>query len=132
MKYLIKNIRQSAIYSLVLLFSMACSDNDVEIHQLYGVYDYNKENYIDTIQLLKDSSYIHTHQTTNGTIYRNEGTWKFDSKLREVVFDDFIFYNEQGGDVPGFWIPKVKNVENEIRLIYASEENLYYRKPKDD
>jgi len=124
MKILIKKV---CIIILVTL-SVSCFQK-VEQEMLIGTYVFNEENCIDTIIILPNKKYIHKYKSNYGKNYKSYGNWKYDSNLKEIDFHDFVFYNDEGGDIPGLWIPKViKTRDGEIRLIYSSENEIYYKK----
>ncbi len=122
-------IKINVCFYLLLILVSSCSEN-IKPHQLAGTYVYNIPNNIDTIKILENGNYIHISQSAKGETLNNKGIWEFDQKFNEIVFNDFIFYNEDGKGACGDWISRVKNIKNEIRLIYASEEGLFYKKIK--
>ena len=121
------NIKTCIILYLMIMPFTSCT-NRVEENMLPGKYGYNRNNYLDTIEVFQDNKYLHYFILTNGE-KENTGTWKFVSKNQEIIFNDFIFFNEKGRGVAGLWISRVKKTsKGEILLIYSKENSIYYLK----
>ena len=117
----------------------------VRVEQLPGKYVYNGKGYIDSIYIMTDFTYEHVRYIGND-VFRKTGEWEvssgqnriiFKNVVFDVTFKGFVFYNEDSkrfidkwGHQPsgGSWRPRVRKIGNEIRLYYAEEHNLYYKK----
>ncbi len=116
-----------------LIATMLCSiscDTGPSVSMLIGEYHSSRRNYNDSIFIKSDHSYKHKYTTADKRIFESVGLWEYDSVASEVLFKDFIFFNEAGirEIPPGNWFSKVKGHKNEVRLIYSSENNIYYSK----
>ncbi len=111
----------------------------VNIEQLPGKYVFNETGLTDSIYIMEDLKYEHVCYIGND-IFRQIGKWEFDERARVIAFKGYVFYNEESkyidydeiGYPSSSWTPRVKKVGNEIRLYYASELNLYYKKELTD
>jgi hypothetical protein len=93
---------------------------------LDGKYCFNKGG-PDSIIIFKDHTYKHKHIAVSGIEYENHGKWSWN--ISEIDFHDFTFYNNEGpSGGNGLWISRVVNSNDEIRLIYSSENGIYYYK----
>lgn len=97
---------------------------------LAGKYCFNHRDDRDSLFLNADNTYTHKfHTYKNGTFDEN-GTWSFDAATNQVTFENFVFFNEEGADnPPGIWHSTVEvTKDNEVRLLYAPEHQVYYYK----
>ncbi|XHR97704.1 hypothetical protein ACFJIV_14210 [Mucilaginibacter sp. UC70_90] len=110
--------------AVCLLCFISCSNN-IDPNQLAGTYITNNGS-SESIIITKDHAYKHIFRTKSGCAFENKGTWTYDSRTKQISFNYFIFQL----DMPaGTWVSKVKTTyKGEIRLIYSSEEDLYYMK----
>lgn len=122
------NLKMCIVLNLLIMVFISCT-NRVEENMLPGKYGYNRSNYLDTIEVFQNNKYLHYFISTSGEKKENTGTWKFDLKNQKIVFDDFVFFNEEGESVAGLWISRVKKTnKGEIWLIYSKENRIYYLK----
>jgi len=85
----------------------------------------------DSLFVNLDGSYIHKYSSKQGEIFQSSGDWEYDSIRQRVIFKDFRFFSDMGADdlPPGEWRPKIDySNSNEVRLIYSSEDNVYFKK----
>ena len=93
---------------------------------LYGKYSFN-DGELDSIILSKDHTYKHKHITSSGKEYENSGQWKWN--INEIDFKDFTFYNDEGqSGGNGLWISRVEITNDEVRLVYSSENDRCFLK----
>lgn len=122
---------QSNYFYLVFLlatFLISCSPKIAE-SDLIGSYSYIKAGSRDTIFILDYYKYIQKYINQKDTIYTLEGTWSFSNKGQEIKFSEYRTINYQDIEGPkGTWFAKVKKVEDEIHIMYSSEDNIYYFK----
>jgi hypothetical protein len=93
--------------------------------ELTGIYAYNRDR-IDSIYLFENMTYKHIHCTEDKKIFSQEGTWKIVHNY--VAFDKFTFFTYHGSAATGNWNSRIEKAGGEIRLIYASDSGLYYKK----
>jgi hypothetical protein len=96
-----------------------------------GKYCLNAPPFNDSLFLTEDSTYLHKFITSNGSLYQVRGKWKYNSNTDEILFRDFVFFNDSGTDKlpPGNWFSKVYiSDEGEVRLVYSSEDNIWFIK----
>lgn len=98
--------------------------------KLIGKYCFNRNNNRDSIFIFEDNKYKHQYINSDGKLFFTEGEWEYDSLSSEILFKDFAFLNEEGADnLPrGNWFSKVDLVDDEIRLMYSAENNIYFLK----
>lgn len=110
-----------------------CS-NHPDPKMLVGKYYFNKfskdfEN--DLLLVNGDSSYTHRFLASDGHVWEANGSWEYDSIGGEVLFKNFRFFIDSGPTdlPPGNWYSKVTvTEEGEVRLIYSSENNIFFSK----
>ncbi len=119
----------SRLFIVFFLFLFSCCDC-VKQNQLPGKYFHNQgvDEFSDSIEILPDNTYVHKYQHAGGKKYKSAGKWSFN--VCQITFEDFIFYNREGGDGKGgLWISRVEDAgDGEIRLNYAREHGIYYEK----
>ena len=131
---------------LFLILVIACLSSiltdvgsKVTIKQLPGKYVYNATGFTDSIYIMEDFKYEHVCYIGNN-VFRQTGEWEFNARANVIDFEGYVFYNEGSKyinyDEIGYpsapWSSRVKRAGNEIRLYYASELNLYYKKELTD
>jgi hypothetical protein len=104
---------------------------------LYGKYSYkeNKKSFEnDFIYIYPEGNYKHQFYSTNGQVYECKGKWTYDSLGCEILFEDFEFFNNQGsrGLPLGNWYSRIQVEDNNIKLMYSSEQNIHYSKAIED
>jgi hypothetical protein len=97
----------------------------------YSFNRFNKDSHNDSLFVNDDSTYKHKFRTDDGRVFEINGAWEYDSVGQEILFKDFRFLTDAGPTdlPPGNWYSKVIVTENgEIRLMYSSENNIYFSK----
>lgn len=116
----------------IFLFSCtSCPDISNQLPGKYFFNEYGNDSDVDIIELFDDNSYTHTFLSKRGQVFENSGKWEFNSLNCEILFSDFIFYNKAGpvfGSLGGNWYSRVRLEEDRIKLMYSSENNIYYNK----
>ena len=112
---------------LIALISISCK-SQVDREGLIGEYVWN-EGRPDTLRLNSDGTYLYWVTTDSDKVLKNSGEWNLNPEGNEVRFDDFSFLTD--GYPKGIWYSRLRVTNNEIDLMYASEENIYFRKLKD-
>jgi hypothetical protein len=117
------------LLGVVLLIVLSCSSKLNKEH-LPGKYCFNRNDNRDSIFIFKDNTYKHQYINRYGKLFFIEGEWEYDSLDSKILFKDFTFFNEQGADeLPrGNWYSKVRLVNGEVKLMYSSEDNIYFYK----
>jgi hypothetical protein len=128
-KLIIKMKRLFVMICIIPLIVLGCSSK-ADKEQLIGKYCFNRNDNRDSIFIFKDNKCKHQYINSYGKVFFIEGEWEYDSLSSEILFKDFTFFNEQGADeLPrGNWYSKVHLVDNEIRLMYSVEDNIYFYK----
>ncbi|HTD98845.1 MAG TPA: hypothetical protein VK668_06140 [Mucilaginibacter sp.] len=111
---------------LVVILFLFLSNHDYKTNEpemLFGKYCFNNGG-TDSIIIYKDHTYKHKYVTGSNKVYEGTGKWKWN--INEIDFHDFTFYNDKGSAGSGLWISKVESTDNEIKLIYSSENDIYY------
>lgn len=113
-----------------IIIILGCTQKGVDPKMLIGSYCFNEGNDNDSLFLYADKTYTHKFIASNAKVFEAKGEWRYDSLGNEVTFEDFIFFNDEGADnPPGLWYSKVSlTKEGEIRLIYSSENNIFFSK----
>lgn len=95
---------------LTALVLWTCSDNDklVDQKRLIGRYVIQTHK-LDTIDINSNGTFIHYYENQ-----RLPGKWTYDSVSQYLRLSDFWYSN-------GHWHTKVRQKENEIHLIYATD-----------
>jgi len=119
---------------LSIAIAMGCSSHQ-DSKGLVGTYCFNrfsKNSRNDSLFVNNDNKYKHKFWASNGQVFEASGVWKYDSVEQEIQFMDFMFFNDYGSNLPpGNWFSKVLIADNgEIRLMYSSENNIYFMKVK--
>lgn len=115
---------------IIPLIVLGCSSKPNR-EQLVGKYCFNKTDNRDSIFINNDNTYKHTYITSDGKLLEIIGNWEFDSNTSEILFKEFMFFNDHGGtyeSTRGNWYSNVKLIDDEIRLIYSAENNIYFYK----
>jgi hypothetical protein len=113
-------------FVLVVILFLFLSNHDYKTNEpemLFGKYSFNNGG-TDSIIIYKDHTYKHKYITASNKVYEGTGKWKWN--INEIDFHGFTFYNDKGPAGSGLWISKVESTDNEIRLIYSSENDIYY------
>ncbi|MBI1768933.1 MAG: hypothetical protein HY015_09700 [Bacteroidetes bacterium] len=108
--------------TIILLLFASCGDR-IEREKLIGRYVWN-DGRIDTLELRADGTYEYW-TFKPGRKLANSGTWKFNSVLNEVEFEDFRFLTDNIPD--GNWFSRVRSRNNEVHLIYAIDGDIYLK-----
>jgi hypothetical protein len=124
------------ILTTMLLGALLCLScaNHPDVKLLVGSYSYNifsKDSKRDSLYLNSNYTYKHVFHTTDNRIVQSSGNWEYDSLGGEVLFKNFQFFDESGSSEfpPGNWYSSVTVTKNgEVRLIYSSENNVYFSK----
>lgn len=85
----------------------------------------------DSIFIYADRTYRYQYIASNGNVFEREGEWKHDSLSCEILFKNFLFYSDEKSFTQahgGNWFSRVQVIDGEIRLMYSSEDNIYYAK----
>jgi hypothetical protein len=118
------------ILSFLLVTSIACKNRQESV-KLIGKYCFNREMNRDSIFINSDKTYRHTYSSSDGRVFENNGTWKYDSTNSEILFEEFTFFNDSGSDglPPGNWYSRIHvTTSGQIRLMYSAESDIYYFK----
>lgn len=119
------------IIILIFLLSavFACSQS-IDENRMYGTYKWNKGN--ENMALSLEHDHTNRYGLVNDSTgqFGIVGTWEFRSINNELVLRNFQFLNGDGrSEFPrGNWFSQVKEFEGEIRLIYSSENELFFLK----
>lgn len=105
---------------LTLILFSSCSQK-VDKEQLVGKYVSN--THPDIIELKSDFTYLHSLKGKD-TTYLDSGTWKLDESGNNIIFKNFTFFDDIP---PGNWYSKIK-IDDGIKLMYSSEDNVFYKK----
>ncbi len=108
--------------SIVILTS--CSDR-ITKNQLIGIYSWNNSQKGE-LTINSDLSYSYKFDLVQNDTIQNTGTWEFDSLKQEILFHDFRFSIDD--KVKGIWISRVREKNQQIHLIYASDSDIYLKK----
>lgn len=107
-----------------MIYITGCRDATSEM--MIGKYSHNgNEN--DSIFIFKNNIYKQKKVSYTGEIFRNQGTYTFNTT--RIVFHKYIFYHDGGPGMRGDWDSRIRLVDQEIRLIYSNEDDIYYFKP---
>jgi hypothetical protein len=117
---------------LLLSFSAisfnGCSSGSIPTPKmLVGKYFYShngKPSLNECIWIYPDGSYKY-QLTDSGQVFEVKDRWKFDSAYCEISFKKFRFRPDGPS---GTWISRVRMDGTEIKLMYSSEDNIYYSK----
>lgn len=108
----------------ILLFSFVSCGEKVDKEQLYGHYELSHWSK-DTLELKTDGTYYYRIYLDNRKL-ENSGNWKLNVTGNEIKFEKFSFLGD--GLPKGNWFSKLRTDGDEIHLMYASEENIYFKK----
>lgn len=111
-------------FILCLFVLTACSNTFPET-SIVGEYLLNQSGYTDRIRINSNKTYEHV-VNIEGERFVNKGKWSHKSK--EILFENFCFYNSEGSSGKGLWISEIKELEDTLALVYAEEEGMYYKK----
>lgn len=116
----------SKIFIIIIAIGFLSCSSKITNEELIGKYCWNNsENGV--LEIFDNGAYKYEIKT-NGQILENTGTWKLDSNINEIHFYEFSFISDK--QKKGTWISRIRQRDNEIHLMYASEENIYLRKIK--
>ena len=129
-------MRNKIILLLLLLYSIiiGCCSSSPNTQTLVGKYffnNYKNDSLKEFIVIYPDKTYKHQFKSDNGNVFENKGIWSYDSIGCEILFNDFLFFNNEGslyGNKGGNWYSRIKMNDNEIKLMYSSENNIYFSK----
>src|SRR5690606_8409494 len=120
-------------FVVVVVVCLSCNpmNEQIEFGDIPGRYVFHKfqqDLSYDSLVLFPDSTYSQMFLTSRGEVFRNTGTWSF-RENSEVVFKDFRFFTDTGHQRgTGNWFAWVVRKREEIRIIYSSEDEEYYRR----
>jgi len=102
----------------------------IGVSNLPGRYAHNENSEIDSIIINSAKIYTHKYYRSDGEVFESSGTWRYDSSINYIFFEEFVFFTDQGAaDIKGTWSSEVVAQDGEIRLIYSDEGSIfYYRK----
>lgn len=112
-----------------LVLAIGCSTK-FDSRILIGKYYFDGQKYSDTIFIQDSGRYIHKCITNNGDVVQFTGSWEYNNATNEVLFKDFMDLGTLADGLrPANWYSKIKlTSDGEVRLVYSSENNIYYRK----
>ena len=114
--------------AFLIVCSGACAQIPIE-RDIPGIYSLSNFP-TDTLFVKSDNTYRHK-VAIGGRIFEGIGKWKYDSTSGWATFEDFVFYNGTGKDLPpGYWITKVVGKGEDVKLIYSDENNVRFDKCK--
>lgn len=117
--------------SFLLIILFACSSAPSK-DLLIGKYCLNRAENRDSIFINKDYTYKHKYLSHTGKKFEIKGTWEYLPNTSEILFKEFLFFNDSEIDerLKGNWFSKVliDAKTKEIRLMYSSENNIYFFK----
>lgn len=120
------------IVSLFLLVILGCFSKPDKA-SLVGKYCFNRSDSRDSIFINIDSTYTHQYISSEGEVFKVTGKWEYVSIDNEILFKDFVFFTDSGAsdEPPGNWFSRIRTVgDTEIRLMYSSEDNIFFYKKK--
>ena len=103
----------------------SCGDK-IDEEKLYGQYVFSHWSK-DTLDIRPNGTYYYRTYVED-KILKNEGNWKLNSIGTEINFENFSFLTN---GLKGNWYSLIRTQDAEIHLMYASEENIYFKKIKD-
>jgi len=122
---------------ILLIVIVSCSfkqkEAPVNPELLSGKYCHSHDRR-DSIFIYPDKRYRHTYHRTDGIVYSQINTWRYEPNINDVFFESFLFYND-GENVDtvrynGSWSSKVFVTEaGQVKLRYS--ESVYYVKTKE-
>ncbi len=113
------------VFLIIMSIGLLSCSSKISKEDLIGTYSWNNSQN-GKLEILDNGTYKYQVNIGNRQINKNEGTWTLGSNNREIRFSDFSFITDGLGK--GIWISRIKKKENEVHLIYASEENIYLKK----
>jgi|GEM_PF-1487411 len=118
-----------SLFCLSFAVALGCTRPRPDLKMFVGKYCFSRD-VKDSIIISTDSTYRHKFSASNGRVFEAAGKWEYDSIGQEIRFEDFIFFNDNGSDglPPGNWFSRVQMDDNEVRLMYSSEDNIYFLK----
>lgn len=113
----------------VVTLNASCSEPPPS-KDLIGKYSFSDTDVHDTLHINGNYTYDYKFHATGGKVFKSGGTWRYDSIAGKITFEDFVFYNNSGPELPaGYWVSTVRvNSEGEVQLMYSLENNVYYFK----
>jgi hypothetical protein len=100
--------------------------------KLPGAYCFNDGSFNDSLYVYVDHTYRHRFQASDQKVYESSGTWTYSTPSARMIFHEFQFYNEQGPAGRGEWDVEVVTSEEEVKIYYAIEEDIYYHRKTAD
>lgn len=110
---------------ILYLFILTACNNKFAESSIVGEYVLNQSGYTDIVKINSNKTYEHI-VNIEGKKIANKGKWTYNSK--EILFENFSFYNSKGSSGRGLWISEIKELEDTLTLVYAEEERIYYKK----
>jgi hypothetical protein len=112
-------------FLIIMTIGLLSCSSKVSNEELVGKYCWSSlEN--GELEIFDDGTYRYHIKSDSSQIKENIGTWSLSSNNREIQFSEFSFISDGFGK--GTWISRIKKRDNEVHLIYASEENIYLKK----
>lgn len=118
------------VFSALLLISFGCNEISNDEFSVIGTYHADYYQKTDLLIIHENGSYYHEFNF-NGKNQRNIGKWSLttnDSKIRMIIFDDFIFREHKGGiKPPGVWlVESEKTIGNTVELCFDDDLDLCF------
>ena len=114
---------KKAIWIVLTIWTFTSCGDVVDKERLPGRYLFSHWGK-DTLDLKTDGTYYYRVYVDNKRL-EHTGTWKLNSLGNEITFEDFTFLTE---GTKGNWQSKLRTNDDEIHLMYASDENIYFKK----
>lgn len=117
------------LFCSILTFILSCNYTN-QRNDMQGKYIGNEEFRTDTILIINDSVYCHFGMNVHSQISFNDtGRWSL-TKDDEILFKDFIFYQNEKEflvNIKGNWFSRIYNKNDTIHLN-ISDKKKYYKK----
>lgn len=115
-----------------LISTVTACQNNVDKKLIVGKYCLNRESGRDSLFVRSNGSYTHSYFSSSGRTFESTGKWKLDERNAELLFEDFVFFNDSGaGELPpGNWYSRVRQDESGVKLMYSSESDIYFLKAR--
>ena len=108
---------------------VSCAKKEGGSLEYIGTYVFSDSQLQDSLFILNDSIYRYKYWASENHQFEVEGKWIYNSKAEEILFKEFVFFNNEGPSTPpGNWFSKVRVTEGHIDLMYSREDNIFYRK----
>ena len=112
----------------MIILTIASCNVRVDKEKLIGKYVWN-EGRNDTLRLNSDGTYIYWTELDSGKVLKNSGQWTLNSSGNEIKFNDFSFLTDEY--LKGIWYSRIRVRNKEVNLMYASEEDIYFKGTED-